>query len=119
MSTTEDFILLKDQLKLYVPLMEKAADIVIDENVSNYPIMVVHKQEIEVGIPLELQFALPGGWQLHVSTLEEFVSKKLIENNKVDEFRNLYKQHENHVCLFVISQLGAQFVFFDKQVIQS
>ena len=119
MSTTEDFILLRDQLKVYVPLMQKAADIVSDEGVSNYPIMVVHKQEVEIGIPLELKIAMPGGWTIHVSTLEEFVSKKLIEDEKVPEFINLYKQHENHICLFVLSELGAQFVFFDKQVTQS
>lgn len=114
MSSAEDFMMLKDQLKVYVPIMQKAGDIVQDEGVSNYPIMVVHKQEVEIGIPLEISIDLPGRWKVHVSTLEEFVSKKIIEDEKIDEFRNLYKQHENHVCLFVLSQLGAQFVFFDK-----
>lgn len=115
MSTTEDFIKLRDQLKVYIPLMQKAGEIVQDEGVSNYPIMVVHKQEVEIGIPLEMNFPMPGGWQVNVSTLEEFVSKNVIENEKIEEFRALYKQHENHVCLFVLSILGAQFVFFEKQ----
>lgn len=119
MSSAEEFMLLKDQLKVYVPIMQKAGNIVQDEGVSNYPIMVVHKQEVEIGIPLEISIDMPGAWNIHVSTLEEFVSKNVIEGDKIDEFRNLYKQHDNHVCLFVLSHLGAQFVFFDKQISES
>lgn len=114
MTTTEDFIKLRDELKVYVPLMQQAAELVRVEDISNYPIMVIHKQELELGIPLELSIEMPGAWKIHVSTLEEFVSKQVIENEKVDEFRKLYKQHDNHLCLFILSQLGAQFVFFDK-----
>lgn len=116
MSTAEEFILLRDQLKVYIPIMQQAADVVMDEDVSNYPIMVVHKQDLEIGIPMDMTIPLPGDWKIHVSTLEEFVARNLIENEKVDEFRSLYKQHENHVCLFVLSSLGAQFIFFEKQI---
>lgn len=113
MSTAENFILVKDQLKVYLPIMKQASDVIRDENVSNYPIMVVHKQEVEMGIPLELSISMPGGWKINASTLEEFVSKNLIVNEKIDEFRQLYKQHESHVCLFVLSEMGAQFVFYE------
>jgi hypothetical protein len=116
MSIAEDFILLRDQLKVYIPLMQKAAEVVRDEDVSNYPILVVHKQELEIGIPMDMTIPLPGQWKINVSTLEEFVARKLIEDEKVDEFRKLYKHHENHVCLFVISSLGAQFIFYEKQI---
>lgn len=110
----EDFISLRDQLKAYVPVFEQAASVIEDEGVSKYPIMIVHKQQIELGIPLEMGNSL-GEWAVHASTLEEFVARNLIQDDKLDDFRELYRRHENHVCLFVLSQLGAQFIFFEKR----
>ena len=114
MNNAEDFIRLKDQLKVYIPLLDQASSIIENEGVSKYPIMVVHQQELEIGIPLDFAGSLPGDWTVHASTLEEFVSKKVIEDSKIDEFRELYQQHEHHVCIFILSELGAQFIFFEK-----
>lgn len=116
MQNAEDFINLKEQLKAYVGLFYKAGEIIKNEGVSNYPIMVVHKQELELGIPLDMDEHLPGAWSAQASTLEEFVSKQIIEEeHKINDFIELYKRHENHVCMFVLSELGAQFIFFEKK----
>lgn len=115
MQNAEDFITLKEELKAYVGVLDQAAEIIKNERVSKYPIMVVHKQEVEIGIPLEMKNAMPGNWSINASTLEEFVGKNIVDNEKVDEFRALYKRHDNHVCLFILSELGAQFIFFEKK----
>ncbi len=82
MQNAENFIQLKDQLKAYVGLMDQTGTIIIDEGVSNYPIMVVHQQEVEIGIPMEFGVSLPGKWSVNASTLEEFVSKKIVEDDE-------------------------------------
>ena len=115
MSKTEDILLIREQLKNFIGLLDKAGQMIMDEGISRYPIMVVHKQEIQLGVPLEIEQRLPGGWLINASTMEEFVSKRIIEEPKIDEFRALYRQHENHVCLLVLSELGAQFVFYEKK----
>jgi len=115
MSKTEDILLIKEQLRNYIGLLDKAGQMIVDEGISRYPIMVVHKQEVLLGVPLEIRQKLPGGWLINASTLEEFVSKRIIDQDKVDEFRMLYRQHENHICLLLLSELGAQFIFFEKK----
>jgi hypothetical protein len=115
MPKAEDFLGLKDQLKAYIGVMDQAATVIKDQGVSKYPIMVVHRQEVEIGIPLAFEHNLPGQWSMNASTLEEFVSKKIIEDDKIEDFRILYKQHDNHVCIFILSELGAQFIFFEKR----
>lgn len=115
MSKTEDILLIKEQLRNYIVLLDRAGQMIVDEGISKYPIMVVHKQEIQLGVPLEIRQKLPGDWLINASTLEEFVSKGIVDPIKVDEFRQLYKQHEHHVCLLLLSELGAQFVFFEKK----
>lgn len=114
MSKTEKFLQLEMELKPYRKILAQAADVVLDQHVSKYPIFVVHQQEVEMGIPL-----IEGGtetmkWSINVSTLEEFVVKGIVFEDKIDEFRQSYKDAENQLCFFALSELGAQFLFMPR-----
>ena len=45
MSELEKFLRLEEQLKPYIKMMSQAADTIIVQEVSKYPIFVVHQQE--------------------------------------------------------------------------
>ena len=114
MSNIDKFLELEDELKVYKKLLSNAADIILNENVSKYPIFIIHQQEVEMGILL-----LEGGkktmrWSVNASTLEEFVTKGLVFEDKVQDFISTYKDPEIYLCLFVLSELGAQFIFLPK-----
>jgi hypothetical protein len=113
MSETEKFLILENQLKPYLKILGQAADVVKDQNVSNYPIFVVHQQEIEIGLAL-IEAGKKLNWSVNASTLEEFVTKDIISNNKVEDFIKNYKSIETHLCIFVLSELGAQFIFLPR-----
>jgi len=108
------YILLEKELKAYNNVMAQASDIIMDQDVSNYPIFVAHQQEMDIGIPL---IALEGGsnWAIQASSLEEFVSKQIIFPEKVEEFKSNFKDPKQSICIFVLSELGAQFVFIPRQ----
>lgn len=114
MSELEKFLKLEEQLKPYIKMMSQAADTVILQEVSKYPIFVVHQQEVNIGIPLLDKDANKTPWSINVSTLEEFVSKQIVFEEKVDEFRNNYKSQEQYLCVFALSELGAQFIYIPK-----
>ena len=44
--------------------------------------------------------------------------KNLIDSDKIPDFQKLFKEHNHHFCLFVLSELGAQFIFYprDKEI---
>ena len=109
---TSKFIKLETELDSYKPVMSEAADSVILENISKYPILVVHQEEIEIGIKLVDRKKVRGNWTVHLSTLEEFVQRGLVEEIKVDSFRTIYKDQKKYLCLFVLSELGAQFCIY-------
>lgn len=113
MSEISKFILLENQLKPYRVILGQAADVVKDQNVSNYPIFVVHQQEVEIGLAL-IEAGKALNWSVNASTLEEFVAKDIIHNDKVDDFITSYKSIETHICLFVLSELGAQFIYMPR-----
>lgn len=102
---------LEKALKPYHELMEQAAETIVDQDVSLYPVFVVHQEaEVSLGIPL-VQPEKPGSWAINVSTLEELATKKIVLMDKVDEFRNVYNQHESYFCLFVADKENPGFAF--------
>ena len=98
-------------LQRYRSTLAMAAETIRTENVSNYPIFVATKLEIDLGIALLLRGDLPDDWAVNASTLEEFHAKRIIDVEKIEEFRTLYRQHNEDICVFVLSEGGAKFVF--------
>jgi hypothetical protein len=99
--------------------MVKAMDAVVEQEVSKYPILVVHQEQLNIGLHLVNRKDAGGNWSIRISTLEEFVSKKLIEEKKVDSFRTIYKDRKKYLCLFVLSELGAQFVYMPRKSLEA
>ena len=105
---------LEKRLKPFKKMLGQAADTVMVQDVSAYPILVTHNKSIQIGIPLVSSDKMEDGWSIHISTLEEFVAKQLIESNKLESFKNIYKKPSDFLCLFVIEDIGATFVFLPR-----
>lgn len=115
-TSEEKALLAKIELELQ-PLktpLGQAADTIVNENVSNYPVFVVHQQRVDIGLALIDKDRNGTKWSVNASTLEEFVTKNLIQPNKVDNFKDVFKPVKDQLCLFVLSELGATFVFLPR-----
>lgn len=110
-NTSEALLLIEKELKLYVPILSEASQSILDNEISNYPIFVAHKEDIKIGIPVIDRHTTKANWSVEASTLEEFVAKNLIHHTKLDEFKSTYKNPEQNVCVFLLSSIGAQFLF--------
>ena len=109
----EKLINLETELKKYKSVLVKAQEIIMIKDVSKYPIFVFHQHDMEVGIPIVEKSKAKGNWNINASSLEEFNSKSLIPSENVEKFQQAYKDTDTHICLFVISELGAQFIFLE------
>lgn len=116
MDNTADtkFKQLETELAPYKPTLSKAADAILEQDVSMYPIFVIHQQTIEIGIPIARPEKVQGKWSANASSLEEFVAKQLIQPNRLENFKKIYKNPETHLCLFILSDLGATFAFIPR-----
>lgn len=108
--STMKYIQLEEELSPFKKTMARASDTILDQEVSKYPIFVVHQHELEIGVLL-VSASEASAWSIHASTLEEFVSKQIVEMEKVDDFREVFKDPKEYFCLFVLSELGANFIF--------
>lgn len=110
--------ILEKELANYLPALNEAAEEIVNNNVSLYPIFVIHQHFVDIGIQMVTKEKVSGNWSVNASTLEEFVTKQIITNEKVDEFRQTYKEKKEDLCLFVLSELGADFIFMPKRRIE-
>ena len=109
-----EFERLQKELGQYKNVLSKASDIIREKEVSNYPIFVFHQHEMELGVPIVEKEKAQGKWNIQASSMEEFVSKSLIQAEKIEDFKKVYKDPDTHFCIFIISGLGAQFVFLEQ-----
>lgn len=111
---TEKFLILEKELEIYKKMMFDAATIIINENVSDFPIFIAHQQHVEIGLPIAEKGKVKGNWSINATTLEEMVYKQIIKQENIEEFKKVYKPIETHLCVFILSELGAQFAFIKR-----
>jgi hypothetical protein len=110
----EKYLELEDDLRRYRKALNQALDIMLDQEITNYPIFILHQQELDMGVPIIEANEKTGVWSVHASSLEEFALKGLIDPEKIPDFQKNYKDHTDSFCLFVLSELGAQFIFYPR-----
>lgn len=104
----------RNLLDYHKPTLIRMVQTVCDQDVSNYPIVVLHNaSNFDVGI---LFANLTSGWEIRISTAEEFSARQLIANEKLNDFLELYrKRSARDLSVFVLTtEGGAEFVFIPK-----
>jgi len=103
-SITNDFVKIADNIK-------EASYQVRTRGFSEYPIFPISKQEIPLGKLLYGRKELSLNWNYYITYLDEFVQRKLIDHNNVEQFRAIYKDPDEFCCLFVVDEAFTNFLF--------
>lgn len=104
----EDFSQSKD-------LVNQVLQEIEDNAISNYPILVLSKEEINLGLKIVDKEDFNLRWNFNISHLEEFVAKGIVLEEKAKEFIAVYKEHSAHYCLFImLSETEADFAYVQK-----
>ena len=114
MSDERNYEKLENIVAPYKAVLGKAVDTVLAQEISKYPIFVLHKEPIELGISLENEINTPNDWLVNLTTLEELSTKQVIEASRINRFTKVYKNPSEFLCLFVIDEFGANFVFLPR-----
>ncbi|GAB4337938.1 MAG: hypothetical protein OHK0038_16470 [Flammeovirgaceae bacterium] len=92
-------------------LLKEASYALRKRKISEYPIFPICKEKTAIGKLLVNKSEKKLEWNYHFSLLEEFVERKLIEKEKVDRFKEAFKNPDEYCCLFVIDQDFINFIF--------
>jgi hypothetical protein len=79
---------------------------------SPYPVFPMSRQEIPIG-----KLLIPAGeidensWYYYATYVDEFLQRKLIEEEKLSAFVDTYKDPDEFCCLFVVEPDFTNFLF--------
>jgi len=76
-----------------------------------FPVFPICQEEQPIGQLLMKRTDLGTTWNYYASFLDEFVQRELVGEEKVDDFKQAYKDPDEFCCLFVIDQDFTRFVF--------
>lgn len=78
-------------------------NLLIDQQVSNYPIYIFQKPSQNVlGKKILDQAQNPQQWNIFVTHLEELYLKKIILEEKLEDFKFQYKNNHDKYCILLI-----------------
>jgi len=99
---SSDFVKVADNLK-------EASYQIRKQEFSEFPVFPVSKEKIPIGKLLYDAGYAGNEWNYYASMVEEFEQRGLIE--KLDEFKQAYKNPDEFCCLFVVDPEFTNFVF--------
>jgi len=103
---------LKSDLDFYAESIKEIAVEIMAEGLSAYPIFIAHQHNVNMGELILDKNELGAAWSIHASTLEEFVERGIIREDRKAHFVKQYKKPEDFMCIFAIVPEGANFVFY-------
>lgn len=101
---TQDFAVVSDTLK-------EASYLIRKREISRFPIFIFTKQATPLGSLLINADELALQWHIYASYLDDFVGRKIIAPDKIEDFEQAYKNPDEFCCLFVIDEGFTNFVF--------
>lgn len=101
---TKDFVIVSETLK-------ESSYQVRTKGFSEFPIFPVSKDDIPIGQLLIAKKELATDWNYRITYLDEFVQLDLIGEDKIEDFKKIYKDPDEFCCLFIVDGDFTKFVF--------
>ncbi|TXK50266.1 hypothetical protein FVR03_05055 [Pontibacter qinzhouensis] len=101
---TQNFVLVAETLR-------EASYQVRKRQISKYPIFVFSRTQVPVGSLFLAKEELALEWDISASYLEDFVQRKLVAEDKIEDFTAAYRDPDEFCCLFVVDEDFTNFVF--------
>lgn len=106
---------LRKSLEAHLELMQNTAEAIIDQDISNYPIFLVTTEPPPMGINIEVFDFEEKSWIISATTLEELATKGVMDMEKVDDFKVVYRKNDHSLCLLISAEEVALFIFIPKE----
>jgi hypothetical protein len=103
--------ILEQNLAIYKESIREVAIEVLQSGVSRYPIFVASREPVAIGKMIIDKEDLALEWSVYASTLEEFVRRRMVLEEKLDDFRNAWKDPKSFFCIFALLDKTAGFIY--------
>ena len=108
---TELIDALKVDIRLFEEIIQEVAGDIIKEGFSEYPIFIATEHDIKLGEIIVDKNDMNARFSMYATTLEEMLEKNLVLPARKAEFIKAYKNPKQFICVMLITNAIASFVF--------
>lgn len=103
---------LEKELPIYEDYLKEIAEGVVEQKISKFPLFIAHKEKaISLGKPVIIAENAKTEWSINASVVEELVSRQILDEDKMLDFRHSHKDPKTHVLLFVATPGIMKFIY--------
>jgi hypothetical protein len=107
----EQLKVLEQNLNIYKESIKEVALEIIENKVSKYPVFVAYPDIIAVGRLIIDKEELALDYSINASTLEEFIARNIVKQDKLSDFQKTWKDPNQFACIFAIIDNEASFIY--------
>lgn len=107
---------IRNDIRIIGHVMQEFSGTVIDQEISRFPVYVATQNDSGPGRPFLSKEMYHLNWNYRASVLEEFVKLKIVERDKLDDFRETFGDPEERACIFLMLPNEGGFVFIPYQI---
>lgn len=102
---------LKSDLRFYNDALKEVSADIITEDISKYPVFVAHRHRVKLGEMILDKDELERQWSINATTLEDLVIAGVVQPDKVQLFKETYKDPKRFMCIFLVWEKGGNFIW--------
>lgn len=106
---SKDFVIVSESIK-------EASYQVRKQGFSDYPIFPISKNDVSIGQVLIAKQDAAIEWNYNITYIDEFVQRNIVAEDKLDDFKKIYKDPDEFCCLFVMDGVFTSFLFIPYPV---
>jgi hypothetical protein len=103
--------ILQQNLNIYKESIREVAQEILNNKVSKYPVFIAYPFHVSLGRMIIDKDELALEYSINASILEEFVSKSVIKQERIEEFKKTWKDPDLYACIFAIIDEDASFIY--------
>mgnify|MGYP001589413278 FL=1 len=85
---------------------------IIAEGYTTHPVFIAHRGETEIGQPYLVREEYGLFFYFNISTLEELTELGILQEDRVEPFKEAYGKTNENTCVLCVFETEAQFVFY-------
>lgn len=102
---------LKNDIEFYNDSIKDVAIEIVNSGFSKYPVFIAHQHEVKIGEVILDKADYQREWTINATILEELIENGIIEEAKSSEFKKVFKDPKEYICIFLITEKGGNFIF--------
>jgi hypothetical protein len=102
---------LKKDIEFYNDAIEEVALDILQNQLSEYPIFIAHQHKVELGENIIDKDELQTNWSINATILEELQERNILSPDRIQSFKDVFKNPRKYICVFLITKQTANFIF--------